>query len=77
MVIAETSRLTLRYVVIDDAHALEKVFGDPEVMRFSEKGARSAAWVRGWLGLCLEHHYPTWGHGPYSLVEKRSGEIIG
>lgn len=76
MVITETPRLILRHVVMEDAYALEGVFGDPEVMRFSD-GVQTRSWVRAWLQRRLEHDYPARGYGPYSVVEKRSRQVIG
>ncbi len=76
MVELETSRLLLRAVHIRDAGAFDEVFGDLEVMRFSS-GTKTKAEVREWIQRCLTHYYPEWGHGPLSVVEKTSGEVIG
>lgn len=61
---------------MDDAYALESVFSDPEVMRFSD-GIQTAPWVHAWLQHRLEHDYPVRGYGPYSIVDKRSRQVMG
>ena len=73
--VVETERLLLRPLSVLDAEAMQRVFGDPEVMRFGP-GVRTPAWVEGWLCDCLES-YATRGFGLLALVEKRSGEVIG
>lgn len=76
MVIVETERLILRHVQLSDAQAMYRVFGDAEVMRYGD-GVQTEAWVRDWLRKCLEHDYPTWGFGPWAVVEKASRDVIG
>lgn len=75
MVIAATHRLTLRHFEPSDLPALNRVFGDPEVMRFGD-GPQPPEWVRGWLARALES-YERRGYGPWAVVEKRSGDLIG
>ncbi len=58
-----------------DHDAMLRVFSDAEVMRFGE-GPRPAAWVRGWLRDCLES-YERRGYGPWAVVEKTGGHVIG
>jgi RimJ/RimL family protein N-acetyltransferase len=72
----QTKRLFLRHLHILDGEPLRRIFGDPEVMRFGD-GAQSKEWVRAWLSNCLEHCYPTWGFGPYAVVERRENQVIG
>ena len=71
-----TERLFLRHFHILDAEAMQRVFGDPEVMRFGD-GAQTKEWVDAWLRTCLERYYRTWGFGPYAVVEKHSQDLIG
>ena len=52
-----------------------RVFGDPEVMSFGD-GVQSVEWVRDWLEACL-NGYEQRGYGPWAVVEKTSGELIG
>lgn len=58
-----------------DRAAMTRVFGDAEVMRYGD-GVQSAEWVRDWLRRCLEA-YKRRGFGPWAVVEKRSGKVIG
>lgn len=76
MVLLETERLLLRHFHILDGEAMYRVFGDPEVMQFSD-GVKKREWVDNWLGSNLERYYQTWGFGPYAVVEKYSANVIG
>ena len=71
-----TDRLLLRHFHSLDTEPLWRVFGDAEVMRFGD-GVQTKAWVQTWLQTCLERYYPTWGFGPYAVVEQRSQDVIG
>lgn len=75
MIILETKRLILRQFHILDGDALERVFGDPEVMRYGP-GVQTQAWVKDWLRSCMEN-YRQWGFGPWAIVEKTSSAVIG
>lgn len=75
MVVAETDRLLLRHFTVFDYDALLPIFSDAEVMRFGD-GPRPAQWVRGWLGNCLDS-YERRGYGPWAVVDKTSGGLIG
>jgi RimJ/RimL family protein N-acetyltransferase len=76
MVIAETARLILRNFHALDGDAMDRVFGDPEVMRYSS-GIKHPDWVRNWLRRCLEDYHEKWGFGLWAVVEKRSSDVIG
>ncbi|MBI5813880.1 MAG: GNAT family N-acetyltransferase [Meiothermus silvanus] len=76
MIVAQTDRLLLRHLHLLDAQALYGVFGDPEVMRFSEGGVQSREWVTLWLRSQLEH-YARWGFGRYAVLERSRPEVIG
>jgi [ribosomal protein S5]-alanine N-acetyltransferase len=55
---------------------MQAVFGDPEVMRFSGGGARSAAGtlerVRGLIAHQERHGFSKWG-----VCERASGDLVG
>ena len=55
MVIIETERLILRHLHILDGEAMDRVFGDPQVMRFGD-GVQTKQWVRNWLSTCFENY---------------------
>ena len=76
MFLLTTERLFLRHFHVLDSEPIYKVFGDAEVMRFSD-GVKTQEWVHTWLCTCLERYYQTWGFGPYAVVEKRSQDVIG
>ena len=75
MIVKETDRLLLRQFTLADNDALLSIFDDAEVMRFGD-GPRPAEWVRGWLRDCLGS-YERRGYGPWAVVEKASGHVIG
>lgn len=75
MEIRETDRLLLRHFTLSDHDALLPLFGDAEVMRFGD-GPRSAEWVHEWLRECLAS-YERRRYGPWAIVEKASGGVIG
>jgi RimJ/RimL family protein N-acetyltransferase len=77
MVIAETPRLILRQLCLGDGEALDGVFGDADVMRYSDAGVRSPQWVRSWIDGWLNEHYPRWGFGAWAVAEKRTSAVIG
>ena len=76
MIITETKRLFLRHFHIFDSKAMNRVFGDPEVMRFGD-GVQTERWVGDWLQNCLKNYYQNWGFGPWAVVEKTTQEVIG
>jgi len=76
MVVTTTERLILRHMQLRDSEPLDGVFGDAEVMRFGD-GVQTQAWVRAWIRRCIEDSYPTWGFGPYAVVERQGGTVIG
>lgn len=73
--IVETKRLLLRPVTMSDADALLCVFGDAEVMHYSA-GVKTVEGVQQWIRDCSTS-YAAHGYGPWALVVKSSGEVIG
>ncbi len=70
-----TERLLLRHFDLRDTEPMYQVFGDPEVMRFSD-GLKTKEWVQNWLHLCLGR-YQDWGFGPYAVVEQGNQAVVG
>jgi [ribosomal protein S5]-alanine N-acetyltransferase len=75
MVILETTRLILRQFHIFDGEAMDRVFGDPEVMLYGP-GVQTHSWVRDWLRDRLEDDQQL-GFGPWAVVEKAGRTVIG
>lgn len=73
----ETDRLNLRQWRLGDQQALDAIFGDPEVMQFSDHGILSRADRVAWLEQAIECA----GHGklPWSFAveRKQDHEVIG
>jgi RimJ/RimL family protein N-acetyltransferase len=76
MVIAQTERLILRHFHIVDGEAMDRVFGDAEVMKHGD-GAHPPEWVRKWLRGCLEDYYQKWGFGLWAVVDKNTRNTMG
>jgi [ribosomal protein S5]-alanine N-acetyltransferase len=73
----ETQRLVMRPFVIDDAPALFRILGDPEVMRFSVTGphqnsATTARWIEGTI-----RHQDRYGFSMSAVVTRDTSELIG
>lgn len=75
MFLLTTERLLLRHFQPSDAESLYHVFGDPEVMRFSD-GVKTKEWIHHWLRTCQER-YASWGFGPYAIVKRENQDVIG
>lgn len=75
MFIAQTPRLILRRFRADDAAAMQRVFGDAEVMRFGS-GAKSPQWVCAWLDECAQN-FERRGYGQFAVVLRDADEVIG
>jgi len=76
MIITEAERLLLRNFHAFDGEAMDRIFGDEDVMCF-EGEVQTKEWVRDWLKGCLENYYQKWGFGPWAVVEKGSRGTIG
>jgi RimJ/RimL family protein N-acetyltransferase len=75
MAFLETDRLLLRRMDMNDAVAMVRLFGHPEVMRFGV-GAQTEEWVRDWLVESLLS-YEEKGYGPLAVVKKTNNDVIG
>jgi [ribosomal protein S5]-alanine N-acetyltransferase len=76
MLIAETPRLVIRHFTAGDAAAMEAVFCDAEVMRYSEDGVDDPEAVRTRIGNVIAD-YPTSPLGMWAIAEKPTGNVIG
>jgi|SRR5690554_1622056 len=76
MFIAETPRLVLRELTLNDAGALGEILGDPEVMEFSTNGPCTDDDTRKFIDGCLTS-YKEHGFGQWGVVDSSSGAIIG
>lgn len=75
-VVLQTERLILRQLTDADVAPMAKILGDPEVMRYSVRGVLSegaTAEFVYWAGQCYALH----GFGPWAVVEKASGTLLG
>ena len=77
MPVAASDRLLLRKFTAADARAMAAVFCDPEVMRFSDGGVRTAGFVRGWIAEQVAGYRGGDGLGRWAIVEAATREVIG
>ena len=75
-IVVETDRLVVRLFHLSDEEAMNRIFGDPEVMHFGN-GVQTPEWVHDWLCRCLENYRQKSGIGPWAVVEKSSEEVVG
>lgn len=54
MVVVETDRLILRQFCMLDGEALDRVFGDAEIMYYGD-GMKTQQWVRQWRSWLEEY----------------------
>ena len=75
-VILETPRLIIRKVSLSDAKQLKLVLGDPEVMRYSLKGALDESGIAEYINKILLH-YEKHSYGLWVVIFKETEQIIG
>lgn len=74
--IAETERLVIRESVSEDFEGLWKLYKGKETLRFLDAPGEKEV-EREKLEAYIRHQYPFYGYGLYTVLEKKSGEIIG
>ncbi|GGC79115.1 GNAT family N-acetyltransferase [Marinobacter halophilus] len=76
MQLFETERLFARKLSHQDLSALAEILSDPEVMEYSVRGVCDVAATKKFIDWCVEC-YASRGIGPWALVKKDSGDLIG
>lgn len=74
--VAQTDRLALCPVVMEDAAAFEAVFCDRQVMQYS-KGIKTSEWVQNWIAHIIAELYPAWSFGLWAIHFKATDQVIG
>ena len=72
----ETERLVARRLSLQDLPALTEILSDPEVMKYSVRGVCDEEATGRFIDWCLEC-YSSHGVGPWALLEKASGALMG
>lgn len=72
----ETERLVARQLSLHDVPALKEILSDPEVMKYSVRGVCDERATRNFIDWCIGC-YASHGIGPWALLEKKSGCLIG
>lgn len=77
MIVAETERLILRELSMDDLDPLAELFADPEVMRFS-LGVKSREKTAEIIEGCIQNYKPErLGFGLYGVIRKEDNAFLG
>lgn len=76
MIVAETDRMFIRHFTLDDVPPLAAFLADPEVMRFSVGGVLTENDACRFVEWCIGL-YRRSGFGPWALVAKSSGALLG
>lgn len=76
MQLFETERLVARQLSLEDLPELTEILSDPEVMKYSIRGVCDENATRKFIDWCMEC-YSSHGVGPWALLEKTSGNLIG
>jgi len=73
----ETKRLLLRRLVISDHEALVTLFGDEEVMEFSDDGPLDTEEVGAWLRKQIEGYRKSSGIEILAIERRSASDVIG
>ena len=75
MIIAETSRLILRYFTHDDLDDLTPILADAEVMQFSLSGVKTRSQTEEFLHWILAS-YQKYNFGLYAAIDRHNRRLI-
>ena len=76
MQIAETERLIIREITMDDVNSLSVILSDKEVMKYSFRGVCSTQEIEQYVENCISN-YSEYGFGQWAVIEKKSLRLIG
>lgn len=76
MIIAETSRLILRYFTLDDLDDLTPILADAEVMQYSIGGVKTRSQTEEFLSKMLSY-YRKYNLGLYAVIDRKDRRLIG
>lgn len=76
LVVATTPRLWVRQFQAGDTAALQRLFGDAEVMRFGD-GAQDADWVANWLAHRVAEYAHNAERAVWAVVARETAEVLG
>ncbi|MET0126166.1 MAG: GNAT family N-acetyltransferase [Pseudomonas caspiana] len=75
-VVLQTKRMILRELSGADVPPMAQILSDPEVMRYSVRGVLSESATAEFVDWSCQS-YALHGLGPWAVVEKASGELMG
>lgn len=76
MIVAESSRLILRYFTLDDLDELSLILADAEVMQSSLSGVKTRSQTKKFLHWILAR-YQKYNFGLYAVIDRQDRQLIG
>ena len=77
MNILETERLKFRQLRVEDAEDLNRIYSNPETMKYMGQGSASVDEERGNIQKHNEKYYNNYGFGLWATVLKENDSLIG
>ncbi len=75
--IAETNRLIIREITIDDLDQLYQIYSNDEITEYMEGLYENRAEEEEFTKAYIENMYGFYGYGLWVLIEKETGKLIG
>ncbi len=76
VIIAETSRVIIRYFCVEDIPEITPILTNPEVMKYSLSGVLTNAQTKNFINKMLTR-YATEGYGYYAVIYRENKQLIG
>jgi RimJ/RimL family protein N-acetyltransferase len=77
VIVAQTDRLVVRYLRLDDLDDFAALTSDPDVVRYMDEGRPlTREQTERWLGITLEN-YRVRGYGCFGITDRTSDRLIG
>ncbi len=76
-IVAETERILLRHLTLDDVDALADMYRDPDVRRYFPEGPLTREETREEVAWVIDVYYRRFGYGLWGTILKETGAFIG
>lgn len=76
VIIAETSRVIIKYFCVDDLTELAPILANPEVMKYSLSGVLTSDRTQKFISK-MQSRYETEGYGYYAVIHQEHKQLIG
>ena len=75
--VLETEHLLVRETTIEDVDLFYEIYEDVEITRYMEPLFANPEEERAYQAMYIRNIYGLYGYGVWTVIEKRSGEIVG